>query len=537
MLKTALINGDIWTMQNEKRKVQAVFIKDTKIYAIGTTEEIQLLCDETTNVIDLEGKTVLPGFIDAHMHLGWYISTLMQVDLRYPRVKSKEDLIQRLISETNEETQWIRGFGYDHNKLIEQNHPTKEDLDKVSLEKPIVLNHISGHSIAVNTKVLEICGINKLTEDPRDGIIERDDEGNPTGIFYEGAQNLVFNHMPATDKKELEIGLEKANKSLLSYGITSIHDMMTEDFETEFMCYFDALQRGKLSFRVCFFLPFPSYLYLKKNINQLDKMMYDASLHDNDQFKISGLKFFADGSLNCNTAAMYTPYKNSNGDCGIMTLEYDEIVEISRFAKNHQLQVSFHAIGERAVDTCAKAYSDILEVNNNSRFRIEHCGLINSNNLELMRDYNIYVASQPKFIDDFGEGFINNLECTEYKKIYAFSSLKKAGIHLGFSSDAAVTEIDPLPAIRSAIYRKTKEGNAFELQEKVSLYETIKSYTVEGAYGSFDENIKGKILPNFLADLVVLSNTLKMDTLDDIIVEKTILNGKVEYERQSQTCE
>lgn len=533
MNSIAIINGDVWTMESEGSKAQAVLIQDNKIIAVGKNEEILAACSEKKiTVIDADGNTVLPGFIDSHMHLGWYIETFLHVDCRYPIVKTMDEMIHCLKGNLSSSHSWLKGYGYDENKLLENRHPETKDLDKVSSELPVVLYHISGHIITVNSKVLEICGINENTKDPHDGKIVRDDSGHPTGVLLEGAQNIVFSKMPSLSLDELSNGLDKAVNKLLSMGITSLHDMATEEFNKEITCYYEKLVNGKLSMRINFYFPFPTYTDFKKHMALSDSFLKMASLKKNLLLKIGGVKFFADGSLIGKTAAMYTPYKKSAENYGILRIEEEELLDDIKLAYEHELQVAIHAIGEKTVDFCLSAYSKILEKDNNLRCRIEHCGLINASSLRCLKEYNIYVSSQPKFIEDFGDGFVECLEESEYQKVYAFQSMLNSGIHLGFSSDSAVTEIDPIPAMRSAVNRETESGNIFGAQEKISLYNAVENYTVEGAYGSFEENVKGKIVPGFLADLVILSDILDEETLIDIKVEKTLFDGKIIYENK-----
>ena len=531
MKAIAIINADIWSMEKFGARAQALLIRESQIKAVGTTDEILSLIDiSNTEIIDARGRTVLPGFIDSHMHLSWYIDTLLQVDCRYESCDSIFE-IQKLMKESLKfEEKWLIGYGYDENKLKEKRHPNCFDLDQISTDRPIMLSHISAHMIVVNSKALDICGINFDTIDPPDGVIQRDENGTPTGLLMEGAQNLVYLKLPLIDPKKKSEGLELACNKLLSQGITSVHDMGGEVFKSDFDCYFNLLSIGKLKTRINMFLPYITIEELISDLNDPNSIVMKRNKLENSFLRIAGLKCFADGSLIGKTAAMYVPYKDTD-NTGMLLLSSDELQQRIELALRYNFSLAIHAIGEKAVDFCLNSYLPFLHKHNDRRFRIEHCGLINEEILNLLDDCGIYVSTQPIFIKDFGDGFISCLEKHEIAKTYAFKSLIDRNVHVGFSSDAAVSEINPISAIQSAIDRKTGSGIIFCEEEKIGLEVAIRCYTYEGAYGSFEENIKGMLAPGYLADVIMLSQKINEENFSKSEVVLTIFNGEQVYKK------
>ncbi len=560
MSKLALINGDIWIMDDPGKTCESVLIEDGLIAQTGTTAEVlasvergnppyykymtfdsQLLDNliqgnypkhNTVRVIDLCGKTVLPGFIDTHMHLESFALAMLQVDLKYPLIKDIEDIKDALRREKNADGRWIVGNLYDHNKLTEKSHPTKWDLDQVSLDQPILIFHISGHMVSVNSKALEIAGIDCETPDPAGGRIERTPEGEPTGVLFETAFNLVIGYIPPYTREEKASALDKAMALLLEKGITGVHDMGVEDYTIDLELYQDIYKQKRLKTRISMLYPYASAEKAAFDLEDCTSGFNGQLALNNDFIKLLGLKCFSDGSMVGRTAAVKKPYRDGSGN-GMMLLNEDQLKKMAGLAKDKNLQIGIHAIGDRALEKCLNAYEAVLKNDaHNNRFRIEHCGIGSTEAFERMQNMNILVASQPQFVRDFGDGILLNYHGEVIPWIYAYRSMLDKGLHLSFSSDAPVTDPDPLLTIRCSVNRNTETERPFCPEENISLYEAVKCYSYEGAYASFEEDKKGMIKPGYFADMVILTDRLTLDSLSSISVEKTLLAGEIEFSKE-----
>lgn len=538
MNKVVLRNGDIWVMDGPENRCEAVLIEDGLIKITGTTSEIMACITDNSkiDIIDLEGRTVLPGFIDSHIHFESFGLALLQVDLKYPKIKSINDIFKFLSKEISNEGNWIVGNLYDHNKLIENRHPNKWDLDQVSENQPILIFHISGHMVAVNSKALKLAGITETTPDPPGGKIERTAEGEATGVLYETAFNLVLGNIPQYSRIEKKAAMIRAMNSLLEKGITSVHDMGVEDYSVDMDLYFDLYEEKALKTRLSILYPYSSADVAEKDLMDQESIFNRYRKKNNDFIKISGLKCFSDGSMVGRTAAVKKAYKDNSGN-GMMLLTREELTKMAKLAYENNLQIGIHAIGDRAIEACIDAYETAIKKHTPTgdyRFRIEHCGIGSDTSYDRMKYLNILVASQPQFLFDFGDGILINYDEEVIFNIYSFLSMLKHGIHLSFSSDAPVTCPDPISTIKCAINRKTESGRDFVSEENITLYDAVKCFTVEGAYASHEEDKKGMIKEGYFADLVILSSKLSMETLENITVEKTLLAGKVVFDARGQ---
>lgn len=537
MKSVALVNGDIWVMDGPGNSCEAVIIENGLIKKTGTTAEVMELVkdDSKKNIIDLGGRTALPGFIDSHIHFESFGLALLQVDLKYPNIKSIDDIADSLRKEISNEGNWIVGNLYDHNKLIENRHPKKWDLDKVSIDQPILIFHISGHMVAVNSKALELAEITRLTPDPPGGKIERTSEGEATGVLYETAFNLVIDKIPQYSRNEKKAAMVKAMDCLLEKGITSVHDMGVEDYSVDIDLYFDLYDHQLLKTRINILYPFSSPETAERDINNKESIFNRFIEKNNDYIKLSGLKCFSDGSMVGRTAAVKTPYKDNSGN-GMMLLSNEQLTKMAKLAYERNLQIGIHAIGDSAIENCVNTYEMVLENSDrDNRFRIEHCGIGSDDFFSRMRKLNILVASQPQFLNDFGDGILRNYDEDVIQNIYSYFSMLKNGIHLSFGSDAPVTSPDPIASIRCAVRRKSETGKDFTPEENISLYDAVKCFTYEGAYASNEEDRKGMIKEGYFADMVILSDRLTVDSLKNIYVEKTLLEGKVEYDTEKNS--
>jgi len=525
-----LLNGKIITMDDKKPEAEAVAILGDKIVAVGTNEEIKAYIGDKTEVLDMQGKCIVPGFIDAHNHMTWYAKNLMGIDCRSPPIKSIKEILDLVKAEAEKEDAfWIVGWGYDHNKLEERRLITRHDIDAVVKGKPVVLNHISGHFCSVNSKALELAGITDQTPDPPGGKIGKDENGEPDGILYEiPAIDLIRRAMPQLTSEKLKEAIIIASKKFTEKGITSSCDAGVGLVEDDIKAYVEAHKSGEFHVRM-------NLAITEEYHKEILKLNLQTGF-GNEHIKIGPLKIWADGSLIGGTAAVREPYKNQPDNFGEMNWSEEELYAFFKKAHDEGFQIAVHAIGDRAIEIVLNLLEKIIKENprKDHRHRIEHCGICPPDLLKRIRDLGIVVVTQPTFIYETGDGFTEKLPPERLRWTYPFRSLLEHGIVTAASSDCPVVRENPLLGIYSAVTRKTENGVVLSPEERISVYDALKMYTINAAYATFEEDIKGSIEPGKLADMVVLDkNILEVpeEEIKDIKVEMTIIGGEIVFKR------
>lgn len=534
-----LTNGNIITMSEFKSKATAVAIKNGRFSKIGIDDEVLALRNNNTEIIDLEGKTVLPGFIDSHMHLLGYGSNLEKCDLR--KVKSIDTLIEEtkkfIGNKKIESGKWILGRGWNQDFFDTKRFPTRYDLDKISTNHPICLIRACGHICVVNSKALELAGINKTTSQIAGGRFDTDETGNPLGIFRENALNLIYQKIPEPNIQDIENMIVTASKKLLSKGITSVQTddfcvISQKNYQKVLDAYFALNKDKKLPIRVYEQCLLPKIDLLKEFLNK----GYTTGYGD-EFFKIGPLKLLGDGSLGARTAYLSKPYNDDPSTCGIALYTQEELDELVLTAHNAGMGVAIHAIGDKMMYMSFESIEKAQNSNHrkNPRHAIIHCQITDKKLLDIFKELNVIAHIQPIFLDYDIHIVEKRLGKDRAKTTYNWKSLFNRGVHVACGSDCPVEETDVLHGIYSAITRKDLQGypkNGWLPEQKLSLHEAIYGFTLGAAYASFEENIKGSIEPNKLADMVVLSeNIYKIpeDNIKDIEIEMTFVNGKLLY--------
>lgn len=534
---TILINGNIFTMNDGLPHAESVVIKDGHIVYVGDNSTALSWKENDTEIIDIEGKTVLPGFIESHAHPTDYGLNLLELDCRPSETPSIEDILKK-VKETADRLpaeQWIRGWGWDDSRMIEKRYPTRWDLDKVAPNHPVILERTCKHMAVCNSKALEISGIHEATPSPDGGYIERDAEtGELTGLVQEKAQGMVA--VPKYSIEDMIKGMELAQKDFAKWGVTTIHDMaLQKDY---FRAYQEMNQKNKLQVRVR-----PWFWAIDQNGYQgcFDEVLALGiqSGFGDDMLKIQGMKFMLDGSIGGKTAAVEEPYENDDS-LGIL---YDHVEHFSPYVKKAieaGLRVAIHGIGERAIEVAVTAFEragesiDIKQMRN----RIEHCGLPTDNHLKRMKELNLIAASSIGFIYYLGDSYIKNLGVERVKRVYPHKTFQKYGIVAPGNSDLPVTGGNPWTGIYAAVTRKTITGQVVDEEQNISVHDAIKAYTTDAAFSSGEENLLGVIKPSAKADLIVVSENpyeVDVEKLLDIQVERTFLNGEVIYSQSKVT--
>ncbi|MEH7610268.1 amidohydrolase [Gottfriedia acidiceleris] len=533
MKKTALLNGEVITVNSKNEVFEACLIEGNKIAAVGTTEEIKNYITTSTEVIDLHGRSVLPGFIDAHMHLFLYGNTLMHLDCKNPTINSIEELKDKLadIVQNTKNGQIIRVFGFNELMVKEQRYPTIEELDELTQEHPIVITRTCGHIGIVNSTALKIAKIYSSTPNPKGGTIEKDHNGKFTGRLIENAF-LEFNQNVTYSNEELFNALMKAQEQLFAYGITSVHDAGGFD-ENSFRIMQIASNNKQLKARVY------ALIGSLNDCENFTKNMLAAGVltnTGNDFFKIGPAKLFTDGSSTGPTIATREPYTSDENNYGYLQYTEEELYSIFSPAHRNGYQITVHAQGDRAIEQYLSVIESVLNEfpRDDHRHRVEHLGVCPPDLQEKANALNVIPILNPSFPYEFGESYIRNYgERTNY--MYAASDLLKQGIITAAGSDAPITTVNPLVGIYTAVTRLTRQNTAFGQQQKVSLMDAIRMYTYNGAYASFDEDSKGSIESGKLADLVILNTSIldcHGEDLLEVKVDSTILNGETVYANQ-----
>ena len=523
---TVIKNANIITIDPSQPRAQSLAILNGLLVSIGDNDSSESLIGPNTEVLDLSGKTVLPGFIDAHIHvLNSGIRHVMAADCDLPDIDSiKQALKKRVV--TIPEGQWVQGFKFDDTKTVEQRFLSKTDLDQVSTDHPIMVAHRAGHIYYLNSKALEMAGFNDNTPDPPGGKFGREpDTGELNGVVYERAIEPVrFGLIPPETPEIRREGLRTICTMLNSVGLTSVHDARV--IQEELTTYQEGYQNGELSLRIY-------ALMYHTHFKSLKEAGLRTGLGD-DMLRIGGIKMVADGAIAGRTAYMSEPYIGSDCDHGILAMTQEEIEKNVIEMHNAGFQVCIHANGDLTIEMVLDAYQKAQNLNprQDPRHRIEHCTVVTPNILEKMKSlgtiatpFCTYVYHHGEKMRFFGEHRL--------KWMFAQKSFLEYGITSTGATDYPPGPFEPLLGIQSCVTRTDSNGNVWGPEQRISVEEALKIYTINGAYASFEERLKGSISQGKLADLVVLSEDptqVSPDVIKDISVERTILGGKTVYE-------
>ena len=521
-------NGEIHTVDENDSIVDSIAVIGDRIAAVGN--DAKNLKGDCTKIIDLEGRSIVPGFIDAHLHMGVLGINLLSIDCRYPYVKSIEDIKEKIREKAKglPPGVWIRGWGYDHLKLKEKRHPNRWDLDEAAPNNPVILTRTCSHISVHNSKSLELAGITEDTESPEGGVIERDD-GKINGVMKENAHMNIVSFSEPTEE-ELRKGIKTANDLLISQGITGVHDSggygpmqmhvmekMTEKNELDVDIY-------NMLFSFNNNLEF---------INSYIDKGYDEAQRET-VLNIGPVKIMIDGSSSGPTAATLEPYTSDPGFSGIMSMEQDDIDDIILRAHKAGFQVTCHAVGDKAVKAILEAIEKALEKypKKNHRHRIEHCGMVSDELVERIKNNQVVPIPQPVFLYEFGDGYMINYGKERTEHMFTCRTFFDEGIICAGSSDCPITFSEPLLGIHLAVNRETFTGQKISQKEKITKTQALRMFTYNSAYAAFEENEKGSLEPGKKANFVVLSDSYEKCADSDIknlIVECTVKDGKIIY--------
>jgi predicted amidohydrolase YtcJ len=528
--KKAFINGNIFTVNDNQPFAEAVLINENKIVFVGTTKETKALIDPNTTVIDLNGKLMLPGFIDNHVHFmngGFY---LLGVDLRKAKTTQEfKDILKAYVK--LQEGRWITGGDWDHEAWEIKELPKKEWIDSFTQTTPVFINRFDAHMALANSYALKLAGITKDTPDPIGGKIERDPlTGEPTGILKDNAMPLVLSVIPEHSEEQYDEALLAALNEAKMNGFTSVQDIT---YPNDLKTYQRFERQGRLTCRIDTRLP----------ISECQRLITLGiqNCFGSKKLKLGALKAFADGSLGSSTALFFEPYAQDSKNYGLQmdTLRDGRMRNWAIEADKAKLQLSIHAIGDKANSMVLDIFEDVSRSNPlwDRRFRIEHAQHVRKQDINRFSSLGVIASVQPYHAIDDGAWAEKRVGKERLKETYAFKSFLDSGVKLCFGSDWSVAPLNAIYGIYAAVTRRTldeKNPEGWIPEQKLTVQQAIKCYTINNAYASFEENIKGSIEKGKLADMVVLSDdilTIEPEKIRDVKVDMTIFDGEVIFER------
>lgn len=527
-----LINGKIWTVDPQQPSTQAVAVSNSRILAVGSNKDINKHRGPDTQVLDLKGKLVLPGFHDNHTHFVSAGFNLMSIDLK--DAENEEEFGQRLAaaSEKLPAGAWITGGNWDHDRWPGGNLPTAELIDKYVSDRPVLVSRYDGHMAVANNFALKMAGITAQTPDPPGGIIVRKPNSQePAGVLRETAADLVGRIIPAHNRAEIRLAIETSLQHAREHGITSIQQMDVEPIELEI--YQELLAEGKLTARIYGFIP------LARRHEFADVATTIKSQAEN-WIILGGLKAFLDGSLGSSTAMFFEPYTQDPSTSGLYVIDPEELKQQILEADKMGLQVAVHSIGDKANSDLLDIFAEIIKTNGpgERRHRIEHAQHMHPKDYQRFARLGIIASMQPYHAIDDGRFAEKRIGAQRCRNTYAFKSFLDNDVMLAFGSDWDVAPLDAILGIYAAVTRRTLDGanpNGWIPEQKITVEQAIQAYTMAPAYASFQENIKGTITPGKLADIVVLSQdilSIPPEKIENSEVLLTIVNGQVVFEKK-----
>ena len=533
-----LVNGHVWTENPAQPEAEAVAVYGNRILRVGTSEEVRRLAGPPTRVIDLHGRRVVPGFNDAHVHFVIGGQVLANVQLLDAASQAEfRERIARFV-QSQPPGAWILSGIWDHERWTPAVLPTHQLIDDVTPKNPVFIMRLDGHMGLANALAMKLAGVDRNTKDVPGGVIVRDADGNPTGMFKDAAMTLINRVIPPLSVEQTETAILAAQQEAARNGVTSVQEMADNQDDTtgpEHLRALQALEReGQLKVRI------------SVNLRLLDwKNLAGSGVQagfSDGLIQVGGLKAFADGGLGASTAWLFAPYNDAPTTSGLATDELqhpEQMFTDMKGADKAGLQIAIHAIGDRANRTILDLYQRVEKDNGprDRRLRIEHAQHLTAADIPRFAQLHVIASMQPYHAIDDGRWAEKRLGPERIHYAYDFRSLLDSGAILAFGSDWPVAPLKPLMGIYAAVTRRTLDNrnpNGWIPEQKISVAQAVHAYTMGSAYAQFDEKIKGSLEPGKLADLAVLSEDIfHIDPvqIQNTHVDLTIFNGRVIYDR------
>ena len=517
-----LHNARVFTVNQTQPRAEAFAVTGSRFVALGGNDDIRPLAGPNTKVIDAEGMTVTPGFIDAHSHpSGAGVDELLQVNVDLRSVRTIQEALRKRVAETPL-GEWVVGFKYDDTKLEEGRPINIRDLDEIAPSHPVEVRHRGGHTAVYNSKAFQLAGITAGTPDPRAGRFYRED-GELTGLVAEHARAPLRRLIPSgSTREQRQAGVRLISELMTAAGLTSVHQ--TGGGTDALIAYQDAYAAGELRFRMYLFPSGGSGLF---------KALKQAGISTGfgyDRLRIGAVKYVADGSASERTMHMSTPFEGRPDDYGILTMSQDEIHEAVEDAHRHGYQIGIHANGDVTIEMVLNAYERVRQSHPrpDARNRIEHCSLVNPQLLQRIKDLGVIPTPFYTYVHYHGNKWVDYGE-EKMRSMFAHRSFLDYGIRVAGASDYTPGPYEPMMAIQSMVTRKDFQGREWGPNQRISVDEALRVCTINGAYASFEEDQKGSIEPGKLADFVVLAedpHEVEPDRIKEIEVAQTFVGGE-----------
>jgi len=506
-----LYNGQVLTLDPQRPEAKTVAMASGKILAVGTESEVKPFLSPSTQFLDCERKTVLPGFIDPHLHLFSWASRFCGVDLSTAR--SIPEIQQRLTTHLAQSGggEWVRGHGYDEFFLAEKRRLTRQDLDIVTADRPILLRHRTGHAAVLNSAALRLLGIDRKFQSPLGGSIEWDATGEPTGVTYE-LEPFLRMVIPPLAQVDFAGGLKQASRELLRQGVTSFHDASAGNTLEDLDFFRRLSEEGTL-------------------VSRATVMIGDEAL---PKVIAAGLSPFT-GDEPVRLGSVKIMLHESRG---VLTPSPEEVAERVLLAHRHGFQVAIHAVEEGpiciALEAIARAQTSLFRVDH--RHRLEHCSLCPPPLVDALVETGSVVVTQPGFLHFYGEKYLAEVAPELHGWLYRARSFLEKNVPIVGSSDCPIAPLNPLLAVQATLTRRARNGDMINGKESLTLREALALFTVAGAWVGFEERKKGKIVPGMAADLVILDQDITQvppEEIGEITVRTTIIDGQIVWSAES----
>jgi predicted amidohydrolase YtcJ len=526
-----VLRGRVWTVDTTHPQAEALAIHGSRIIAVGSDADMAKWIGPGTKQIDAQGKSVLPGFIDAHVHFTSGGGEISGVHLR--DAATPQEFARRIGEHAKKlpKGEWMVGGTWDHELWGGTPLPSHDWVDAVTPDTPVFVTRYDGHMAMANGVALRLAGITRDTKDPPGGTIVRDKDGNPTGLMKDAAMDLVYRAMPPISEEKLLRMARAGMNEARHFGVTSVHDISsTEDVRA----YQTLAARGELTLRIYCITPLPQW-----------EAPATAGLRagfGNDWIHLGALKGFADGSLGSTTALFEQPFTDAPQTSGLpnaMMLPEGNMLKLVLGADKAGLQIAVHAIGDKANRIMLDVYTEVAKQNgprDDRRWRIEHAQHLRPEDFARFAQLGVIASVQPYHAIDDGRWAEKRIGHERCKTTYAFRTFLDHGVHLAFGSDWTVAPLNPLLGLYAAVTRATLDGknpNGWFPEQKLTLNEAIEAYTLGSAYAEFGEKTKGSLTPGKLADVVILDTDLfsiAPEKIKDAAVRYTVVGGKIVYE-------
>jgi len=500
MKKADLIikNANIYTVDADFRQATAMAVKNGKILAVGSEDEISTKY-QAEKILDCEGKPVYPGFIDAHCHFfGYGVGLLKRANLK--ETQSFDEVLDIMLEHHQKYPSafWIEGRGWDQNDWPEKEFPTREKLDELFPDNPVILTRIDGHAALVNNKAMQLAGIDGKTKiDGGDVMLKN---GEPTGLLIDNAIDRVTAIIPDPDEKQITEALLAAQENCFAVGLTSVHDA---GLDKKVVLQIDSMQKaGTLKMNI--------YAMLSPTKENFSTFVEKGPFHT-EKLSVRSIKLYADGALGSRGAKMLTDYSDQPGNSGLILTTPDQIRKYCQKALDHNFQVNTHAIGDSANRMMLSLYGEFLKEKNDRRWRIEHCQVVAPGDFDLFGKYSIVPSSQPTHATSDMYWAEERVGKERIKGAYAYRQLMNQLGWIPLGTDFPIENINPLYTFYAAVERKDQEGwpeGGFQMENALSREEALKGITIWAAMAGFEEDVRGSLEPGKNADFVILEKDI-----------------------------